>query len=269
MFGSVINHWSDEIGDIARHPHDFLDDLESFFWTYIWIIMVHNGPGAGAILAKSNAFISRWTVGVNNSGEFWSPKAQYLGQPFPPWYTALAPYFSHPPYTVLAQDLRSFFSGYYSGNGTERRTSEDLFPHMDDIYAKVLVYFDKAIEQLGGPPNITKGPPPTLIIATPMSGSQKAPSQPLRRIQPYRHGKRACEEDQPSDPCAKRQKVAHSESQLDTSKSDKISLSNSNRHRVVREGVRRSERIRERKKKGNSVVIAGRSKLEGLGRCKR
>lgn len=255
MFGSVIGHWSDELKDMERHPHDFIDDLESFYWTYLWIIMMHNGPGPGARLAKSNTFVRKWTVGVNDPDMLWAPKSRYLSQLFPTNFITVAPYFSDSPYILLAEDLRKLFSSYYNENCSERRTLENLFPQMDDIYAQVLTFFDKAIEHLGGAPDIVKNPSPP--ISTNTSQLETGLLQPLRRIQAYRHGKRACEDDQPSDPRAKRKKAAYSESQLDTSKSDKIAPSNSNRHRVVQEGIRRSERIRELKKKGNSLLVVG------------
>jgi len=53
MFRSVSNLNGAELRDIkGRQRHDFVDDLESFFWVYAWMITVHNGPGAKGRVPK-------------------------------------------------------------------------------------------------------------------------------------------------------------------------------------------------------------------------
>ena len=143
------------------------------------------------------------------------------------------------------------------------KKGEDLFPQMDKIYAKVLACFDVAIEQLGGALNAVVGDhAPSDPVASGASDMQdtSAPPEPLRRIQPDRLAKRAREEDQTPEPRSKRKRVGQLLPKSAIVKSGKIAPPSSTRIRVAREGLRRSEWIRDLRKRSNLPTVVGMKK---------
>ena len=176
----------------------------------------------------------------------------------------LRPYFSQPPYQTLLEEFRALLKSY----GTLKK-SEDLFPQMDEIYAKVLACFDVAIEQLGvAPTTVATGPSPnsgTVVSVAEMEDTSTLP-QPLRCIQPDRLAKRAREEDWSPEPLAKRKKVAQPPPKSGIINCEKSTLPTSTRMRVAREGIRRSERIRDLKERRKLPTVADKKKPKGSRR---
>ena len=108
----------------AKQRHDFLDDLESFLYVYMWIIMSQNGPGAKNRISVKETFLK-------------ARKRFMRGSSFP----SIAPYFDSPPYVDLLEDLRDLVESYSS--------RDDVFDEFDAIYAAYLSHVDRAIERSG------------------------------------------------------------------------------------------------------------------------
>jgi len=166
MFRSVYNLRAAERGTIqGRQRHDFIDDLESFFWVYAYMMTVHNGPGRKRLIPRPERSegVHDWETepdpGFHRSWKLW-----YLKH-FNEWrYAIFTPYFSKPVYQTLLHDLRTLLHSYlyrkmerpHDAHGN--RPEIDLFPEMEEIYSKVLACFDVAIKTLSPPP---KAPPRT------------------------------------------------------------------------------------------------------------
>ena len=217
-----------------RHPHDFLDDLESFFWLYAWIIANYDRPGLKRRPKALSRFAKRWKR-PQDAGETAYDKYVYIVKKFEPWMLSTSPYFSLPPYEALLEDVRAILVTF-----TDRRNaSEDLFLFIREIYSQVLAAFDAAIVQLGGTP-----PPAVSISAVPMCTDSAPPAAPLdcaasfgptpQRDLPHLTNKRPFHDDPTSSPVAKRSK-----------KVDAL---------ILREGVRRSQRIIERDAKAAAMA---------------
>ena len=169
-----------------RQHHDFLDDLESFFWVYVWMIMVQNGPGEGAFLSEPCIFIVK-DLKTKDLPHLHSAKYLYIRNLTWRNRAAITPYFSQSPYLELHGNLRSLFDEYRY----PKQEGLDLFPQMDAIYRRFLGFFDSAIQQLGGMPqagSTTSSPDVDLSVLQPVT--KPASSVPLRRIQPDRLAKR-------------------------------------------------------------------------------
>jgi len=204
MFRSVYNLRAAERGTIqGRQRHDFVDDLESFFWVYAYMMTVHNGPGMKRLIPQSerSAGVRDWATepdpGFHRSWKLW-----YLEHFNERRYAVFTPYFSKPVYQTLLHDLRTLLHSYLYRK-MERPEDEhgnrpeiDLFPEIEEIYSKVLGCFDVAIAALSPPP---KAPPRT---------------QPDRQVKLV---KRRQDEDSgpPSLPkLPKRGRIAHPDRQL-------------------------------------------------------
>jgi len=166
MFRSVYNHLAAERGILqGRQRHDFIDDLESFFWVYAWMMTVHNGPGRKRLVPKTKQSTGARDWETRTEPDFHrSWKLWYLKHFDERRFAVFTPYFSKPVYQTLLHDLRALLYSYLDRK-MERPDDEhgnrvelDLFPEMEEIYSKVLGSFDVAIKTLSPPP---KAPPRT------------------------------------------------------------------------------------------------------------
>ena len=191
MFRSVMNIDGAERDTLeGRQRHDFIDDLESFFWVYAWMITAHNGPGLKGLVPDSEKSCKArvWETCVDPSYHAW--KQWYLRDFYDPEFANFTPYFSKPVYLTLLHDLRSLLHSYCHQK-SERPKDKDgnwlelnFFDEMDEIYSKVLGFFDTAIKTISPPPKL-----PT-------------------RLQPDRQAKRPRDEDQTAPlPSAKRARL--------------------------------------------------------------
>lgn len=108
----------------AKQRHDFLDDLESFLYVYMWIVMSQDGPGTTNRISVKAKFLKarrRFMRGDSSMN--------------------IAPYFNSPPYVDLLEALRDLVQRYSS--------REDVFDDFDAIYAAYLGHVDRAIERSG------------------------------------------------------------------------------------------------------------------------
>ena len=245
-----------ELTPSQRRHHDFLDDLESLFWVYIWIIMVQNGPGQAAFISKPCSFIVD-SLGAARLTQLHAAKYLYMRNFTDKDLAVVTPYFSHPPYLELVDNLRDLLNEYNS----PKNRGENLFPHLDEIYGKYLAHFDSAIKQLGGhlaAPLETVKSKQDVVALTPLPA-------PLRRIQPARSAKR------PRDDCedhlairgAKRSRPLPRGRILREDAKPPPTL---NPLLTRPEGTRRSARIREREARKTSIKGTRRKKLGGSQR---
>ena len=160
MFRSVSNMEATSCKSLqGRQRHDFVDDLESFFWVYVWMMTIHNGPGAEQLVPKSerNESAIRWETSLDNWFHY-SWKDYYLEVFGGKRFRVFTPYFSEPVYLALLHSFRKLLYEYWRQK-MERLEAEDknrpeldFFPEMEEIYENVLGYFDVAIETLAPTP---------------------------------------------------------------------------------------------------------------------
>jgi len=89
MFRSVSNLTATVIPTLPRYQHDFLDDLESFFWVYVNIAMMYDGPGPDSVTATPCTYIDSGN-GPTLSG-LSGMRHYYLSKSLEPEDTALRP----------------------------------------------------------------------------------------------------------------------------------------------------------------------------------
>jgi len=174
-----------------RRPHDFLDDLESFLWVYVWFTMVQDGPGEAAFLSKPCPFIRGLLKYEDDLGHLRRIKYLYMRNTTGRGEVILTPYFSQSPYLELTDNLRQLLEGYRH----PKQNGEDLFPEMEGIYSRYLAYFDSAIEQLGGTADPVDPPSHLGVGIAPAQQEHKLPFSGLRRIQPDRRAKRVRQDE--------------------------------------------------------------------------
>ena len=142
----------------GRQRHDFVDDLESFFWVYAWIAAVYDGPGEVGQVADTEHDATFWQTSTSVTlSRHWKQlylnKFDDLG-----FKDMVTPFFSQPVYSNLLQELRSMMCTYNARRLVREKDANgvpvevDFFPEMEVIYAKVLGYFDDAIFALPPPP---------------------------------------------------------------------------------------------------------------------
>ena len=183
IFRSENNALAGADPDSRRRRHDFLDDLESFFWVYVWVMMTQNGPGEEGLLSKPCVFIAK-LIRYQDLVLLHAVKHIYMRKLTTKCEVVVTPYFSHLPYTTLLDNLRNLLNEY----NPPKNRGEDLFPHMGEIYSRYLAYFDSAIDQLGGPAD-------PMDPSSPLDATITPSLLPLRRIQPDRLAKRALNDD--------------------------------------------------------------------------
>ena len=149
-------------GPPPSHIHDFLDDLESFFWVYVTAISIFDGPfSTRQILSNPDSLtLPAWhkATGIRQLLDIKEATIFKFYEYVP------SPYFSRPPYTTLLANLRLFFKSYHEQmicppEVTGVDTPEDRWLDMDEIYNTVLGYFDSAIEDLRKAPVVKKTNP--------------------------------------------------------------------------------------------------------------
>ena len=156
MFRSVSNLKTLELNVLPRRQrHDFLDDLESFFWVYAWMMTRHNGPGVKRVVPNSK--LSEDAMDWEMSLDPWfhrSWKHRYMETFGERMFRVFTPYFSKPVYRTLLHSLRELLYGYCDRKMTRPKDAHgrwqelDFFSEMDEIYSKVLDCFDVAIKAL-------------------------------------------------------------------------------------------------------------------------
>jgi len=138
----------------GRQRHNFIDDLEPFFWVYAWIMTVQNGPGLKNLVPdseKSDRTLS-WETNVDPSFHVW--KRFYLRDEDDPQLDYITEYFSKLVYLTLFHSFRTLLHA-----DCDRKTRRpkgphgnfpeiDCFDEMEEIYAKIFDYFDVAIKAL-------------------------------------------------------------------------------------------------------------------------
>ena len=159
-FRSVTNIKAESsLCDAFRHKHNFVDDLEAFYWSLLWLFMVHDGPSTDGALPdeKRCHFTEQWKT--KDSFSLFLTKTLYMRNSAGSSSARVAPYFTRRPYLRLLDNLRGFLNKY---NGLRdsvvlARSGQveepDLFPQLEEIYAKYLSYLDDAILQLVGNTN--------------------------------------------------------------------------------------------------------------------
>jgi len=191
-----------------RQRHNFIDDLESFFWVYFWIVLSHDGPGPERATFDSCRMIDCWSTAdeTGNLRRLTFVRDQFLRRNESKREVVLTSYFSQPPYSSLLLSLRDLFGTYHSARheaSLDSGRAVDYFAEIDEIYGNVLILFDAAIEEVPREPPLpmvgaqkTKGPLKTVSVSTvPCPVVVPAPPHPpIRRIQPDRLAKRPREE---------------------------------------------------------------------------
>jgi len=156
----------------GRQRHDFVDDLESFFWVYVWITTVYNGPGEGGVSWDKTVQDAKFLQASTSVGLSRHWKQLYLSKFNDLHFDDMTSrFFSEPVYLTLLDDLRRMMDGFNSrkrarekdANGV--RVEVDFFPEMEEIYGKVFGYFDAAIESLS--PSATAGVQPDREVKRP------------------------------------------------------------------------------------------------------
>jgi len=272
-----------------RRHHDFLDDLESFLWVYVWFTMAQDGPGEEALLSKPCRFItellqSEYLPHLRRVKHFYMRDLTDLGE------VVLTPYFSQPPYLELSDNLRKLLEGYRH----PKQRGEDLFPQMDGIYREYLACFDSAIEQLGGTTD-PMDPPSHLDVDIPPAQQEHKLTVPTsRRIQPDRRAKRAREDDivasretkkarvvrppaarsvkriRDDDPVMTREPKKRKVARLPTNpraRKEDVKPPTGKAARGLQDGTRRSERTLKKGKARNSLTSANSAKRAGSKRA--
>ena len=171
---------------------DFTDDLESFFWVYAWMMTVHDGPGAKRLVPESErteSAINHWEKSEELDHTFihlgWKDYLQAFAEED---YCKFTPYFSKSVYLTLIHSFRKLLYGYWHQKDKRpkddqgNRAELDFFSEIDDIYSKVLGFFDVAIK------------------------SFSPASKPPPRIQPDRQAKRRRDEGSINPSLPKRRK---------------------------------------------------------------
>ena len=98
--------------------------------------MVQNGPGPEGFIHQPCDFISAgWMSGKLLT--IYSLKDYFLRGFGDKSITEVAPYFSKTPYLSLMENLRSLLNGY----NFPRNRGENIFPLLEEIYSKYLVFF--------------------------------------------------------------------------------------------------------------------------------
>lgn len=212
--------------DYVRKRHNFIDDLESFFWVFFWIILSQDGPGPQNARFDTCYVLSSWSTAKTDS-----PRALQNIKLLPmsglfieEGDIVYAPYFAQPPYINLHKSLCLFLNTLKIQRNKSSVGSKDggtdYFPEIDKIYGEVLSLFDVAIEEVGKHPTSRSTIPPLSISLVeevaplvndiaddPMQTQLPRPTTvnvdntpavavpgPIRRIQPDRCAKRPREE---------------------------------------------------------------------------
>jgi Fungal protein kinase len=131
-----------------EHPpaHDYLDDLESFFYVFCWICFGYEAPGRK--ITPQPAFLSNWEDLSCSRAAAAKVAFLFSKKCFP----TAPPYFG-PVFQNLLEKLQSFFFTRFledqleSSKTTERKTLEELIPQAKLDYAEILEYIDKAVEE--------------------------------------------------------------------------------------------------------------------------
>jgi len=188
----------------SRQRHDFLDDLESFLWVYVWIIMIHNGPGEAALFSDPCVFIDQ-LLPTTDLPHLHGVKYLFMRNLIGHDRAHATPYFAQTPYLELLDNLRNLCEEYRH----PKQRGEDLFPQMEGIYHRYLAHFDTAIEQLGGTINPMDMPSFGDADLPLAQHGQKLPLPlPPRRNQPDRRAKRTLE-DVVATRVTKKPRVSH------------------------------------------------------------
>ena len=157
-------------GGLHPKPHNFIDDLEAFFWVYVCIVLHGGPPGRREPSVARSGFLSTWMEGDEETQQkMYKVKEAYLTRGVYRGKRVKFPEpFSHLAYGRLFRGLRKLFAKYLKA----REDSRNLFPEIDAIYGEVLSLFDAAIEKV---------------------------TESWRRVQPDRPGKRRREEVKPAN----------------------------------------------------------------------
>jgi len=226
----------------VRKRHSFIDDLESFFWVYLWIILSQDGPGHENARFDSCDLIHSWSNVEKEGTSLDTIKNLHLSarDQEDEGEFVIMPYFSKPPYVNLFNSLHLFFRRYKLARNKSAKSSEgetDYFPVIDTLYGEVLSFFDSAIDEVGketshqassppsastprpstpkqasspssAPPSVNKHVSIPVLRSSPISVVPPTPHQPACRIQPERWAKRRHEEEPTLARKAKRVKLS-------------------------------------------------------------
>ncbi|KJA23475.1 hypothetical protein HYPSUDRAFT_39936 [Hypholoma sublateritium FD-334 SS-4] len=176
-------------------PHDYMDDLESFFYVLCWISCGFAGPGRK--LAEFPMRLSKWES--TNPGDAIDAKMSAITFFFKTTYRA-TPYFG-PVFDTLMRQLSGFFADVYrkrvDSEGKPVPTLMELMPTSTASYNTVLGYVDEAIKALeSGPPEMESKHIPD-PAQTPTVGNFAVPALPPpgRRRQGKRRSDNADDDD--------------------------------------------------------------------------
>ncbi|KIM47405.1 hypothetical protein M413DRAFT_416122 [Hebeloma cylindrosporum] len=127
-------------------PHDYLDDLESFFYVFVWICLGYEGPGRPH--PPSLKRFSTW----DEQGIFSAHAKRWLLSERTDGDWKVSPYFG-PVFQALFRELRIFIGERLNTKMKAIRLFEwprkpSDFQHVDDDYAMFLGFIDKALKGL-------------------------------------------------------------------------------------------------------------------------
>ncbi|KAF4609494.1 hypothetical protein D9613_012347 [Agrocybe pediades] len=124
-----------------RHPHDYLDDLESFLYVLCWIAQRFENPGN--LRKDPPPYFEKWKATPYDNAED-SKVAFFIGRKLPS--TSL---FFGPIFDTLIEEFRLFLSEKVLDKYRSRDTTFPALESLKDVaqehYNEVLAIFDKAI----------------------------------------------------------------------------------------------------------------------------
>ncbi|KAL1742492.1 hypothetical protein HDZ31DRAFT_65912 [Schizophyllum fasciatum] len=167
-------------GASQRLIHDYMDDLESFYWCLCWICFSFDGPGQ----PTSSKLLDRWQQ--DNPIAAAESKSKHLTAIWKP--TLVKPYFRRD-FNRLLKKLHAIFQDSYTNKQelvdaglAHTRTLEEIRAESDEVYDYILKEIQLAIDNLGDEnapfdEEIAPGPAPRPRISIPV---EQAPENQTR-----------------------------------------------------------------------------------------
>jgi hypothetical protein len=122
-------------------PHDYLDDLESFFYVLFWICFTCEATGPKPVLLNSWESQDALTASLAKSHFYLGPIDVIPGCRLPPFFGEI--------FFTLLDNLHQFFESQIKRKlrliRAPRKTLEALVPQSEEHYAEIFSYIDTAI----------------------------------------------------------------------------------------------------------------------------
>ncbi|KAI3997991.1 hypothetical protein K525DRAFT_215149, partial [Schizophyllum commune Loenen D] len=199
-----------------RLMHDYMDDLESFYWCLCWICFSYEGPGN----CKESDIPKEWQD--NNPQIAAGAKSEHLLSDFES--NDVKEYFKD--FIPLLEFLHGLFEKMYRvktllvrKRAAHTRTLEKIRGEAEGTYEQVIEMFDRTIDSLiagGGKPaaEMHNQPPPTLTLAAlPPAPRHRTTRmlEPSMSMSFASENKRKASEESDKEPEKKRPQVASTE----------------------------------------------------------